>query len=148
MPRKSQRISASVQTKLQQAKVARLATLDAEGRPHIVPVCFIYYDKVFYTAIDLKPKRVAPERLARLKHIKAAPHVALLIDHYDDDWKRLWYVLVRGTATLVSESAAPEHAAAIRRLRVKYTQYADGMLADDALLIRITPERTTCWGNI
>lgn len=148
MPRKLQRISAAVRAKLQEARVARLATLDAEGRPHIVPVCFVFHDKVFYTAIDLKPKRVAPERLARMKHIQATPQVALLIDHYRDDWTQLWYVLARGKAKLVPNSATKERARAIRRLRAKYPQYAAGMLAADALLIRITPERIAFWGSI
>lgn len=148
MPRKLQRISAAVRTKLREARVARLATVDAESRPHIVPVCFVYHDRVFYTAIDMKPKRVAPERLARMKHIQAASQVALLIDHYHDDWSQLWYVLARGKAMLVPNSATRERAAAIRRLRAKYPQYAAGMLADDAPLIRIAPERIAFWGNI
>jgi PPOX class probable F420-dependent enzyme len=148
MPRKLQRISGAVGTKLQEARVARLATLDAEGGPHIVPVCFVYHDKVFYTAIDLKPKRVAPEALARLKNIEAAPQVALLVDKYDDDWSQLWYVLARGKAKLVPNSATRERAEVIQRLREKYPQYAAGMLADHALLIRITPQRIAFWGNI
>ena|SRR5690242_249207 len=148
MPRKLQRISAAVRAKLREARVARLATLDGGFRPHIVPVCFVYHNKVFYTAIDLKPKRVAPERLARMKHIQAASQVALLIDHYHDDWSQLWYVLARGKAKLVPNSATRERAAVIRRLRAKYPQYAAGMLADDAPLIRITPERIAFWGNI
>ncbi len=147
MARKLQPISAAVRTKLREATVARLATLDAKGGPHIVPVCFVYHNKVFYTAIDLKPKRVAPHKLARLKHIQAAPHVALLVDNYDDDWSKLWYVLVRGKAKVVPHPATKERAEVVARLRAKYPQYAAGMLADDALLIRILPQRITCWGN-
>jgi nitroimidazol reductase NimA-like FMN-containing flavoprotein (pyridoxamine 5'-phosphate oxidase superfamily) len=63
------RFSNAIQAKLEAARVARLATLDAEYGPHIVPVCFVYDGKVFYSAVDRKPKRVAPERLARLRHI-------------------------------------------------------------------------------
>jgi PPOX class probable F420-dependent enzyme len=147
MARKLQPIPAKVRTKLREARVARLATLDAKGGPHIVPVCFVYHNKVFYTAIDLKPKRVAPQRLARLKHIQAVPQVALLVDHYDDDWSQLWYVLVRGKARVMPHSATRERTEVVGRLRAKYSQYAAGMLADDALLIRIIPQRTTCWGN-
>jgi PPOX class probable F420-dependent enzyme len=151
MTRKVQKISGAVRKKLEQARVARLATLDAQGVPHIVPICFVfvYHNRVFYTAIDLKPKRVEPRRLARLKHIQAAPQVALLVDKYDDDnWSQLWYVLARGRATLVPDSAKRERAAAIRRLRAKYPQYAAGMLADNAILIRIKPEQIISWGNI
>jgi len=148
MPGKVQKISGAVRKKLELARVGRLATVDAQGVPHIVPVCFVYQNWVFYTAIDLKPKRVESSRLARLRHIQAAPQVALLIDKYDDDWSQLWYVLARGKAKLVPDSAKRERAAAIRRLRAKYPQYAAGMLADNAILIRITPERIICWGNI
>ena len=148
MPRKRYQISDAVQVKLEEARVARLATLDAACGPHIVPVCFAYDGKVFYTAVDRKPKRVVPERLARLRNISAAPQVALVIDKYDEDWTRLWYVLVRGTAKLVAKSAHGERTRAIRQLRAKYPQYAAGMLADNAPIIRITPERITSWGKI
>jgi|SRR5580700_3390166 PPOX class probable F420-dependent enzyme len=148
MSRKRPKISDVVQAKLEEARVARLATLDAKRGPHIVPVCFTYDGKVFYTAIDQKPKRVAPERLARLRNIRAVPQVALLIDKYDEDWTQLWYILVRGNAKLIPKSAHKERAWAIRKLRAKYPQYAGTMLADDAPVIRITPERTTSWGKI
>jgi PPOX class probable F420-dependent enzyme len=133
---------------LKEARVARLATLDLKNRPHIVPVCFAYDGKLFYTAIDQKPKRVTPERLARLRNIRAVPRVALLIDEYGEDWTQLWYILIRGTAKLIPKSAHKEHALAIRKLRAKYPQYAQGMLTDDAPIIRITPERTTSWGKM
>ena len=133
---------------LNEARVARLATLDAKARPHIVPVCFVYDGKFFYTAIDQKPKRVAPARLARLRNIREAPRVALLIDEYDEDWTQLWYILIRGKAKLIPKSAHKEHARAIRKLRAKYPQYAQGMLGDDAPVIRITPKRITSWGKI
>ena len=144
----TQKISAAVQKKLHGARVARLATLDARNRPHLVPVCFAYDGKLFYTAVDQKPKRVPPERLARLQNIRAIPRVALLIDEYDEDWTELWYILVRGRAMLIPKSAQKEHAWAIGKLRAKYPQYARGMLADDAPIIRITPERTISWGKV
>jgi PPOX class probable F420-dependent enzyme len=148
MTRKQQKISGATQKMLKEARVARLATLDARSRPHIVPVCFAYDGKLFYTAIDEKPKRVIRERLARLRNIRAVPRVALLVDEYGEDWTRLWYILIRGTAKLIPKSAHKEHAWAIRKLRAKYPQYAQGMLADDAPIIRITPQRTTSWGKI
>jgi PPOX class probable F420-dependent enzyme len=147
MAPKPQPISASVRKILKEARVARLATLDAKRQPHIVPVCFAYDGKLFYTAVDLKPKRVPPERLARLKNIRAVSSVALLIDKYDEDWAQLWYVLIRGKARLIPKSAQQEHARAIRKLKAKYPQYAGGMLADNALIIRIAPQRTTSWGK-
>lgn len=148
MSLKRQKISTAVQKTLKEARVARLATLDFESRPHIVPVCFAYDGKLFYTAIDQKPKRVPRERLARLQNIRAVPVVALLIDEYNEDWTQLWYVLIRGKAKLIPKSAHKERAWAISKLRTKYPQYAQGMLADDAPIIRITPERVTVWGKV
>jgi PPOX class probable F420-dependent enzyme len=148
MSRKRQKISGAVQKILKKARVARLATLDGKNRPHIVPICFVYDGKLFYTAIDRKPKRVKRERLARLRNIRAVPRIALLIDEYDENWTQLWYILIRGKAKLMPKSAHEEHARAIRKLRAKYQQYAEGMLADDAPIIRITPERATVWGKI
>src|SRR5947208_12900958 len=119
MPRKQQPISDAIQAKLEDARVARLATLSEFG-PHIVPICFAYDGRVFYTAVDRKPKRVAPERLARLRHIQAEPQVALLIDQYEEDWTQLWYILVRGKAKLIPNSLPRERARGIRQLRAKY----------------------------
>jgi PPOX class probable F420-dependent enzyme len=146
MARKSPLISDQALAKAKAARVARLATLDASREPHMVPICFTYDGSFFYTAIDRKPKRVAPTRLARLKNISIAPQVALLIDEYDEDWTRLWYVLVRGEAKLVS--AAAERKRALAQLRAKYPQYRAGMLPDDAPIVRITPQRITSWGEI
>jgi PPOX class probable F420-dependent enzyme len=148
MARKSQQVSNPILAKLQEARIARLATLDSQWRPHIVPVCFVYDGSVFYTAVDRKPKSVPPEKLARLRHIAAAPQVALLIDEYSEDWERLWFILVRGQAKLIATSAHQERAGAIRRLKEKYPQYTAGMLGDDAPIIRITPDRINTWGKI
>jgi PPOX class probable F420-dependent enzyme len=148
MSRKRQKIPAAVHKMLKKARVARLATLDEKNRPHIVPICFAYDGKLFYTAVDQKPKRVTRERLARLRNIRAVPRVALLIDEYDEDWTQLWYILIRGKAKLIPKWAHKERAGAFRKLRTKYAQYAQGMLADDAPIIRITPERATFWGKI
>jgi PPOX class probable F420-dependent enzyme len=139
-------ISPGIRAKLETARVARLATLDANRTPHVVPICFACDGSVFYSAIDRKPKQVPASRLARLRNIRETPQVALLVDQYDEDWTRLWYVLVRGEAELVSVSA--EHKRAIKRLRVKYPQYDTDMLADDAPVLRITPLRITAWGKI
>jgi PPOX class probable F420-dependent enzyme len=148
MSNKRQKLSGAVRKILKEAKVARLATLDVKSGPHIVPVCFAYDGKSFYTAVDQKPKRVQPERLARLRNIRAVPRVALLIDEYDEDWTQLWYILIRGRAKLIPKSAHKEQTSAIRKLRAKYEQYVGGMLADDALIVRITPDRITAWGKI
>jgi coenzyme F420-0:L-glutamate ligase / coenzyme F420-1:gamma-L-glutamate ligase len=135
----------ALRARLRVARVARLTTLGAHGVPHAVPVCFAYHSGFFYSPIDRKPKSVAPEKLARLRNIAARPQVALLIDHYEEDWTKLWFVLIRGKAVLLPESARRERVAAMRALKKKYRQYATGMLPDDALLIRIAPQRISHW---
>jgi PPOX class probable F420-dependent enzyme len=142
------KVPRTIRAKLEDARVARLATVDARLKPHIVPVCFVYDGKVFYTAIDQKPKRVIPERLTRLRNILAVPQVALLIDKYDEDWTQLWYVLIRGKAKLLPLDGHKERAWALRKLRAKYPQYTETMLPNDAPIIRITPDRTAFWGKI
>ena len=139
-------ISAEIRHKFETVRVARLATVDAEHAPHVIPGCFCFDRSVFYSAIDRKPKRVSADRLTRLKNIAQRSRVALLLDYYDEDWTRLWYVLVRGKARLVSAEA--ERLQAIARLRAKYPQYAAGMLSDDAPVLRITPDRITSWGKL
>ena len=146
MANKPPLISTAIRAKLEMARVARLATLDSEQSPHLVPICFACDGAVLYSAIDRKPKRVAPSRLTRLKNIQKTPQVALLVDEYDEDWTRLWYVLVRGEAELVSTSA--ERKRAIQRLRAKYPQYRSDMLPDDAPVLRIIPVAITAWGKI
>jgi PPOX class probable F420-dependent enzyme len=138
-------ISPETRVKLEAARVARLATLDSERSPHLVPICFVCDGPLFYSAIDRKPKQVAANSLTRLKNIAQIRRVALLVDHYDEDWTRLWYVLVRGEAELVSDSAERERA--IQLLRAKYPQYDADMLAEDAPVLRITPARITAWGK-
>ena len=148
MPRQPLKIPRAIRKILENARVARLATLGPKSGPHIVPVCFAFDGKAFYSAIDQKPKRFSPERLVRLQNIRAVSRVALLIDQYDEDWTQLWYILIRGRAHLVPNSAHRERARAIRRLRAKYPQYTGTMLADNAPIIRIMPDRIRSWGNI
>lgn len=139
-------VTSPIQAKLKEARIARLATVDAEGAPRLVPVCFVYDGAVFYSAVDRKPKSVAPEKLGRLRRIQDNPNVALLIDEYSEDWTRLWYVQILGEARRVPPTARSERARALRQLREKYPQYAAGMLDDDAVIIKITPRRVTSWG--
>ena len=147
MARKPQKISAAVQKLRKEARVARLATVDAKGRPHIVPVCFAYDGKLFYTAVDQKPKRVPPERLARLQNIRAVPSVALLIDEYDDDWTRLWYILIRGKARLIAQSAHEEHAWAIRKLKSEIPSVCPACSRMTRRSSASLRERISVWGK-
>lgn len=124
-------------------RVARLATLDETGYPHVVPVCYATDGRAYYSALDAKPKRVPPERLKRVRNIRANRKVALLFDHYEEDWRQLRYVMVQGQAELLSEG--PEWEAARGLLTAKYPQYTAMPLAEAGLMIKITPEHVIAW---
>jgi PPOX class probable F420-dependent enzyme len=125
-------------------KVARLATADADGHPHIVPVCYAFDGSRFYTPLDEKPKRVDESKLRRVRNIEARHEASLLIDQYDDDWSRLGYVLVYGPAGLL-QSGDPLHAQALALLRERYFQYKT-MELEKHPVIMITPHSVTSWG--
>ena len=124
---------------------ARLATVDGRGRPHVVPIVFVYDGHVVYTPIDRKPKTVAPASLRRVRNIRSNPHVQVLVDHYDDDWTSLGYVQLRGTASILEGGA--EYRTAIGLLEAKYPQYRELPLAG-CPLIRIFVEHIVTWGEI
>ena len=126
-------------------RVARLATADAQGVPHVISICFAWDGDRFYSVLDRKPKRTSLMRLKRVRNILSNPNVALLLDHYEEDWARLWYVLVTGTAQLIQEGE--EHRHAIGLLREKYPQYRH-MDMGESPVIKVTPERITSWGAV
>jgi PPOX class probable F420-dependent enzyme len=138
-------LSPAVEAFVNAAAVGRLATVDERGRPHLVPVCFAYQAGRVYSVLDAKPKRVAPTELRRVRNILANPEVQLLVDHYEDDWRRLAYVQLRGRASLLYEGV--EHAAGLRLLRAKYSQYAT-MDLDGAPIIAIEVAGATAWGAV
>jgi PPOX class probable F420-dependent enzyme len=128
-------------------RVARLATADAAGTPHVVPVCFACSSEgTFYVALDEKPKDVPPTRLKRVRNILENPRVALVADRYAEDWSLLAFVLVRGRAELL-EPDTGGHADAVRLLRGKYHQY-ERMPIEDNPVISIKPERVASWGAL
>jgi coenzyme F420-0:L-glutamate ligase / coenzyme F420-1:gamma-L-glutamate ligase len=130
-------------TFLRQARVAHLATASAAGEPHAIPVCFALDGNHLYTAIDAKPKRVPRENLRRVKNLRENPHVSLVVDHYEEDWTRLRYVLILGRADVVE--AGPDWQAAWRLLREKYPQYQAMPDLGRGPVIRIVPERVVAW---
>ena len=105
--------------RLSNSRVARLATVDQDGRPHIVPIVFALDADTLYFAVDAKPKKTT--NLKRLKNIAANPAVSVLVDHYEDDWTKLWWVRADGTARVVTDSVEAEHA--IDLLAHKYEQH-------------------------
>jgi PPOX class probable F420-dependent enzyme len=119
-----------------------LATVDAEGRPHVVPVCFAYVEGRLYTPIDEKPKRGDPRSLTRVRNLLRNPAVCLVVDRYDEDWTRLSWIQVRGRAALTEQAA--ERTTALAALRAKYAQYRS-MDLESRPLIAIQPERVVAW---
>jgi PPOX class probable F420-dependent enzyme len=126
-------------------RVAHLATADAQGQPHVVPVCFALAGDVLYIAIDRKPKRVDPHRLRRVRNLLANPRVAVTADVYREDWRRLGFVWLQGTARLLDAGA--EYRRALDRLRRKYPQYR-GMALHGRPVIAVDVVRAGAWGAV
>jgi PPOX class probable F420-dependent enzyme len=124
------------------ARVAHLATADASGQPLVVPICFAFDGKEFFSPIDEKPKQASPRHLKRLRNISANPKVSLIIDRYDDDWRKLAFLLVFGTARVVRRGA--KHRKGVILLRQKYRQYRS-MMIDERPMIVIAPARLKSW---
>ena len=127
---------------IRSARVAHLATSDRSGQPHVIPICFVYDGKCFCSPIDEKPKRAAPTKLKRLKNIRDNPAVALVIDHYDEDWRKLGYILVFGKARILQ--SGDKHRRAVKLLRRKYRQYR-AMAIDERPMIVITAKQIVSW---
>ena len=122
--------------RLEEARVARLATTGRDGAPHVVPITFAVEGDTIYFAVDTKPKRTTD--LKRLRNIAANPAVSLLVDHYDDDWGRLWWVRVDGTARVIEDG---DHA--LELLARKYPQYRATWPPGPVVAISI--QRMTGW---
>jgi PPOX class probable F420-dependent enzyme len=136
-------IEPAVAAFIERQRVARLATVEAAGVPHMVPICFALVEGCVYSVVDEKPKRST--RLQRLRNIAANPNVAVLFDVYSDDWSRLAWVMLRGSAAVLDSDA--EHDAAVAALRARYPQY-EQMSLENRPVIRIEPERVTTWGDL
>lgn len=120
--------------------VARLASVRPDGTPHLVPITFALWGDSMVSAIDHKPKRT--RRLQRLENIAANPRVALLADHYDRTWSRLWWVRAEGAAAIV-EAGSERGRAAIEALIDRYAQYRDRR--PQGPVISVTVERWSGW---
>lgn len=117
--------------KLLEARVARLATVDPVGRPHLVPIVFALVEDLIVTAVDHKPKRT--EKLQRLENVRTNPLATVLVDHYEEDWSRLWWVRVRGDARV--HEGPPERDRALEALAAKYPDYRERPPRGPAIVI-------------
>jgi len=125
-------------------RVGHLATADARGMPHLVPVCFVVSEGALYITIDQKPKGDV-RALKRLRNITENPVAAFVADRWDEDWNRLGWVMLRGPAEILEEGAEHDRAQAL--LRSRYRQY-QGMELAGLPVIAIRIARATSWGNL
>jgi PPOX class probable F420-dependent enzyme len=143
---------------LEEQRVGRLATAGADGRPHVVPVCFARRGDRLYVPVDAKPKRADPRALRRLRNVRERPAAALLVDRYDEDWSRLrWLLLYVRVGILEAPAGDPageggagpdaqERAAALAALEARYSQYAAmGLAALGLPVLRLEPGAVRRW---
>jgi PPOX class probable F420-dependent enzyme len=137
-------IPAPVAGFISSSRVGRLATADAGGQPLVVPICYAFDGQALYSAVDAKPKRTPPAGLKRIRNLRENPHVSIVIDHYEEDWSRLRYVIIQGEADLLTEGVAFAHA--VDLLVAKYSQYRTlGLAREQGLMIRVTPRHVSSW---
>ena len=140
-------LPAGIASFLGAARIAHLATANASGEPHVVPVCFALLDATTVAfAIDDKPK--APGRiLKRLRNLEENPRFALVVDHWDEDWRKLGYVMLRGTGRVCADPT--RRSAAIATLRARYPQYrAMGLDAGRHAVVELSVESWHAWGAV
>jgi PPOX class probable F420-dependent enzyme len=126
---------------LREARVGRLATADAAGRPLVVPVCFAFDGQTVCSAVDDKPKRT--RQLRRLRNVTENPRASLVVDEWDEDWSRLRWVIVEGPADVLRQGAAFE--SAIDLLVAKYPQYRTMDLRTEGAVLRLRAETVRAW---
>ena len=130
------------------ARVARLATIDSENKPHLVPVVFVFDGQCYYIPLDEKIKKHKPERLKRVKNIQLNPNVVLLIDEYNEDWSKLRFIMIQGRASLIGKKMQCNELVlekAHKLLFRKYRQYKKIGIGE--LCIKIDPEKVITWKN-
>jgi PPOX class probable F420-dependent enzyme len=132
---------------IERARVARLATIDRELKPHLVPVVFVFDGNSFFVPVDEKRKTVKPEKLKRVRNIQNNPNVALLIDEYSEDWTRLAFVMMQGKASIMRFQIQGDIQLqrAYKKLTTKYLQYQRIGLGEMCIIIK--PEKVVSWRN-
>ena len=126
-------------------RVARLATADANGAPHVLPVCYALLGDSLYVTIDEKPKHSDVRAMKRLRNIGENPNVAVVVDRYEEDWTRLAWVMLRGRAGILDDG--DEHDRAQAALRDRYAQYR-AMRLEPLPVIALRIERVSAWGKL
>ena len=140
-----------LKTIIYKARVARLATADPECKPHLIPVVFVFDNNCYFIPIDEKTKRSRPEKLKRAKNIQQNPNVALLIDEYNEDWTKLYFIMIQGKASIVGGKKLERQdellllEKAHKLLSDKYPQYQKIGIGE--YIIMIIPQKVMTWKN-
>lgn len=140
----------NLKTIIDKAKVARLATVDSEHKPHLIPVVFAFDNDSYFIPIDEKTKRFKPENLKRTKNIQQNSDVALLIDEYNDDWTKLYFVMIQGKASIIGGKKLEQNELSLlekahKLLIDKYLQYQKIGIGE--YIIVIIPQKVITWKN-
>lgn len=139
-------IPPAVEEFIERARVARLATIDSEFKPHLVPVVFVFNGNHFFIPVDEKRKTAKPEKLKRIRNIQDNPNVTLLIDEYSEDWTKLAFVMIQGKASVATkEEGNIQVREAYKKLMSKYLQYQKVRVGE--MCIIITPKKIASWSN-
>jgi PPOX class probable F420-dependent enzyme len=131
---------------IERARVARLATIDSEFKPHLVPVVFVFDGSHFFIPVDKKRKTAKPEKLKRVRNIQHNPNFALLIDEYSEHWTKLAFVMIQGKASIANKTEGNiQVRQAYKKLMTKYIQYQKVGIGE--MCIIITPKKVASWSN-
>jgi len=139
-----------LKTIINKARVARLATVDSECKPHLIPVVFVFDNGYYFIPIDEKSKRQKPDRLKRVKNIQQNPNVTILIDEYNEDWRKLYFVMIQGMASIIGDKKLEQRELLLlerahRLLSDKYLQYQKIGIGE--YIIMIIPQKVITWKN-
>jgi PPOX class probable F420-dependent enzyme len=140
-----------LKTVIDKATVARLATVNSECKPHLIPVVFVFDNDCYFIPIDEKTKRSKPEKLKRAKNIQQNPNVALLIDEYNEDWRKLHFIMIQGKASIIGRKELEQNELVLlekapRLLSHKYLRYQKIGIGE--YVIMIVPQKVITWKNV
>ena len=141
-----------LKTTINKSRIGRLATVDLECKPHVIPVVFVFDNdrNCYFIPIDEKTKRSRPENLKRVRNIKENPNVALLIDEYNEDWTKLYFIMIQGMASIIGGKKLDENEMSLlekahKLLCNKYPQYQK--IGVGEYVIMIMPQKVIAWKN-
>lgn len=138
------RLSDEIIEFLERQRLAHFASADASGQPHVVPICYAVVAQCLYFSIDEKPKRTSAG-LRRIRNIQSNPKVSIIVDHYEEDWSRLGWVMLNGNAEVLD--TGDEHARAQKRLVQRYHQLG-AMNISNLPVVATRIQSVSSWGRL